>query len=285
MITFYLFRIISKPPITHPLFDRLINQSNRVLPWYAWLIGVIILPYIIMMIVIFSATTFGIRWLIDSHNTLSRQIKQGTHTLIATSPVGEIGARWLIIMGTFYRGESFQRLNSLGFWGGRLFVVLTALYIVINPAPSARQFPPPETTPLEVNITLVTVILLGFAIHHYQSIALCATIALLIPTFTHEARTAPLIAVGTFIITQLLSYLLSFILGFLLLPTFIDGLKLSTNAHDIAQMIVQLLIFVIIREAIVTLFWLITHKRYHLQDTKNALMFTVAPNIIDESIT
>lgn len=284
MITYRIVRALQKPPITHPLFQRIINQPNRVLPWYAWLIALIILPYMILMIVIFSATTFGIRWLIDIHNTLSREIKQGTYTLLTVTPSGKIGTQWLIILGIMYRGNAFQRLNNLGFWAGRLLMVLTGVYVFLNPSPSPGQFPTTNHTPLEVKITLVCILLLGFVIHHYQSITLCALIALLIPTFTYEARTAPLIAVGLFIITQFVSYLMTFIIGFLIAPSIIKSFELPTAPHDITQMIVQLLIFVVIREVIITAYWIITRQRYEHHDTKSDFMLTISPNILNESI-
>lgn len=268
MITFKFFRALNNSPDHNPLFQYIIHRPTVPLPWYVWLIGLLffgifMLPIVLIVYFTFSATVFGLRWLFDITGGISTIVKQRRYELLCLTPHGEFGIHWLIVIAYLHRMGSYQRLNSRGFWVIRGGIVLAIYFYITSQLPEAYIY----DGFVMLKGAVISAILIGFFVHHYQSITFCVLAALLIPTYRIERLTDSMSAMAMLIGAQFVSYSLFLLIDSVALSPLSHALSLSFESEAIVSIVLHLLTFIAIREVMIYGLWRMVLRRYDVSQT------------------
>ncbi len=211
MITRRLWRAFSQPPISKPLFERVVlnaafSPALRSLWWnnlaiqgQVWLWSLVfILDVRALPLMLLSGTFYGALWAVGVSGTILHERSTGTYDLLCLTPEGTFGVNWTICLGCLHQGDAFRHVNSQEAWTIRLMLMIP-LIITGNLALNRLLTNSP------VALIWMAVLVLLFYLDHIQSIIMGTLFGLMAPQTSASSDTR-LWAVAGLILAQVLSY-------------------------------------------------------------------------------
>jgi hypothetical protein len=275
-MTWQLWQAFSRPPLAHPVFQRVVNGSEYHIEWvliaqslfiqgqiWFWSL-VFVLDTRLLVLMIFSGTFYGAVWALAVSNSITVERQQGMYDLLCLSPSGMIGVDWAIGTACLHRRAGFEHVNSQEAWSVRiiLFVpLLVSAQLVLGRSMAATS---------AITVISALALLAFFYVDHIQSIILGVTFGLLGPHTVDNRFDSRVRALSGFLLAQLSSYLLLAATAFLLLPAVYQRVGLRGAWADFSLPFLSLLIFVAVRD------WLLHHLMKMLCDKLNAAPTEVA---------
>lgn len=299
-----LWSALRNPPALHPLFQRNAGLQYQVrLPMLRssgeWtemiLIGVLVVllvtnPHLALVFILIVPLTIigallalplllpllinvtGALWSAVVGAEIADAREKGTYDLLCLTPDGQLGANWAICSGCLHRSDVFEVLylvvRALSLFG----IVLIGISLIITGGILINaQFNFASVRVVESLRTLLDILALviGYHIHYVQSVALSSLVGLLTPFYFNRPVEVKLIAPVSFLALQAITYAVTFALAFRILPT------LYTDAPTwfyMIQPLVALLIFAVIREAVVLAVWHRVQMRLSTHSSEMTIM-------------
>jgi hypothetical protein len=282
MTTWKLWRKLKNPVFTHPLFRLTVHNKPlaRTSDRHLRAIGILLLGLFFVcalfpgvlggmgfcsfigvpfLFVLLNGSFFGLTWSIAISRTVVREQELGTHDLLSVSPVGALGARWLIGTGCLYRNRALPQANGIvrailiiGF--ATLMVVALIMLLNIDPARS-RSIANTERAQAMSMLIAATALIAALYIDHVQSVVLGSVIGMLAPSYANQRLDAIVWAAGLFLVLQVATYLIFWLAGMILLPVLLDKLQFTGIYAEISTSILRLAFFYFLRERLITLLW------------------------------
>src|SRR5262249_42462501 len=149
--------------------------------------------------------------------------ERGTHTLLSLTPIGGLGADWLISLGSLHRDEALERRSHRH--RTVLFVIWGfAALVFIGSFLDANSVHTPE-----VGLIFAYIATASFAsyLDYIQSVILGSLTGILAPAIAAARLDAQISATGSFLLIQSVTYALTGVLGFVLLPDFYKAINFT----------------------------------------------------------
>jgi len=288
MITSWkLWSALQNPPALNPIFRRTANVDylfNLHLPRLKWLRPVVIVlalslglllaltnpQFVLLFILVIPMSIFfvllvvplllligsnllGAFWASIVSTSILREHERGTYDLLCLLPDGILGANWAISSGCMHRGAYFDLLylgvRTLALFG--IIILATTLVITIGIAagPPYAEGDADSFRAIKTVMDMVNIIL-GYYIHHVQSVVLSPLIGILTAIHVRSQVEARLFAPIVFLALQVVSYALIFLVAFKLLPTIYQSFFVWNSLAYLTLPFAQLVIFCAVREGI-----------------------------------
>lgn len=243
MITRRLWLAYRYPAANHPLYEQVVKTHPEQVPWYLWLVAVVLSPVFVLFLIVLTTLALAIPWTVSISRAISHEKLKRRYDVLRTSLGGELLINWLICAACMHRGQSFVRLHSLGFWATRLLI---AVLLILSSGLVLRA----ETTP-EIVATLAMLAAVGLVliIDHYQTIVIAGLSSITVSTYLTDSFALSILAPGILVMIQLVTYLLAALVSFGFLPRIIgvDALLILYALHVVA--------FALIRELGIFALW------------------------------
>jgi hypothetical protein len=241
MMTRRLWLALRYPPEIHPIFREIKGSTDwEYLPWFLWLVALLLLPLLILPAVILAGTAYGLFWSVNIANTISTERR---YELLCILPGGALSAHWLLATGSMHRNNGFARVHSPALWVTR--ILFGALLIA--------AWTHGETLPVMVELSLYLIAGMALFINHYTSVVISAMVGMLMPTLVNDKFSLLLMTFG---ITGLL-HVASWIMPLLLV---------APNLSLTQRTLLQLLMFAAVREGMVLVLWRMLVSRLGAND-------------------
>jgi hypothetical protein len=211
MMTRRVWGAFRRPPLKHPLFDRLVTSapfspSLRPLWWnnlaiqgQIWMWSLLfVLDVRALPLMAFSGALYGALWAAGISGAILQERSSGTYDLLCLTPEGSFGVNWAICIGCLHQGEALRQVISQEVWTIRLMLMIP-LIITANLALNRAL----TNSPAALWWMLAVVVI--FYLDHIQSIIIGALFGLIAPQVTTPGD-ARLWAIAGTLLTQLLSY-------------------------------------------------------------------------------
>ncbi|MEM9951600.1 MAG: hypothetical protein AAF846_08380 [Chloroflexota bacterium] len=287
-MTWQLWRIIRYPEWQHPIFqygrrlrdkDDTDTRIRRVIigiaivflviltilfpiPVFPSLIGLIIA--IPILLVIFHGTLLGAIWVTNIAISLMMMQNSNRYDLMRVTTLSSIGIAWQFALGVIYRHDWLRRVNRVVRWVATLILVAlipATLLLLFSIARGNNTLLQVQQWNILRDLLTMSVIVIFFWLDHMQSIIVAFLWGLLSPTFIHDRSLARVLMPTLYCILQIGTYLVSVII-YLLIRAIIGVLLGSTFIGFISSLLLGLLSFFIIREAILSLLVRLLILRY-----------------------
>jgi hypothetical protein len=286
IFTWKLWRTLREPPlISHALYRRVV--TTPALPVqvqfdgrWLWVLGLLGLGYLItqhglisLMLVVFIVPAGGVLlflmmpvllppftafvggfWAASISSSLVREHHTHTYELLCMAPGGTLGANWAIASGCMHRGDVFGALRYgmyVAMMIGGMFLgllILVAVFMALRESPG-------ETLIVAGRTVVDLAVILGlFYAHYIQSVVLSALIGVCAPALFHQRGDTPWFAFGMFTAIQLGTYA-AFALAHALLQPILNHIPPDNWAAYVGAPVIYLLLFVLLREAIILGLW------------------------------
>lgn len=316
MITSWKFwTALQNPPALHPLFQRnagleyqlhlprlpilrRIGQSTEMI-----LIGLLVLvlvlnptlAFVIILLVPFSFAAVIVAlpllfplltsvvcaaWAAIIGGEIAKEREKGTYDLLCLLPDGVLGTHWAICSGTVHRSSLFDLLYLLARALALFGLIMLGLSIIITAGIYlAERLDTTNERVIEALRTLVDVLafVVAYHVHYVQSVALGSLFGMLIPFYFARPIEVRLLAPAAFLAAQFITYALAFMLAFRVLPALLPGIYMGMSPlWAFIPPLVSLAIFVLVREAVITLVWHVLQRRVHVHPSELTVLVSVA---------
>ena len=274
MLGWQLWRALNHPPRHHPLFQYTLTHAKkeepRVAPgFFMWifmcstmsLIWTVIfdwLPYIFITAIILLNTVYALRWALRISGTIVSEKESQRYDLLAALPIGMLGTSWAISTGCLHRRSSFRWLPYLMLM---LAVMTTITMVIMGLLTTFVLSTDLNTEALLANLNLLEIAILtvpftfGFYIDQLYSILIATLIGMVATIDVQNSTDARLRAAIIFATIQLAIYALLFTVLVVGLPRVFVFFGFSSVTMLMAESIIGLLLFIVIREWLVRRMW------------------------------
>ena len=283
MISRRLWQALIAPPAAHPLMHihvpvtsaapsqrrrrrglLLIGLGVVVIAGFQIAVGISFDLLTIALVVALSAgTLFSLNFVGTIADSLARARAGRAFDVYSTLPPGPFGAAWLMALGQLHVDQMLLRIHRgilmLTRTAIALVIILTPAYIIILSYFVQIAISTPTYAELVGEILLDTITLLVLArlvlFDFTRSVVTAVLLALLVSARARGQADAQVMAVGSFIGTQFGIYVISAAALFLILPTALTPLELNPLITELLLLAPRVLIFVLVREAVVVVLW------------------------------
>lgn len=283
MISRRLWQALIAPPAAHPLMHLHVPPApaapSRRRRWRGLLLiglGVVVIAgfqiaigisfdllTVALIVALSAGTLFSLNFVGTIADSLARARAGRAFDVYSTLPPGPFGAAWLMALGQLHLDQVLLRIHRaiqmLTRTAIALVIILTPPYIVITSYIWQAAIIRPSTAEWigEILLNAVTLLVLARLVmfDFTRSVVTAVLLALIVPMRTRGQADAQVLAVGTFLGTQLGIYLISAAGLFLILPTALAPLGLSPLIAELLLLAPRVLIFVLVREAVVVVLW------------------------------
>lgn len=228
----------------------LLTQIIAVLGGVGLLFGLLCLLPVLIALFALSGVFYGARCALETSHRVTMERENGTYSILCVTPPGIFGVHWSICTGYLRQYENFNLLR-VGISRTSIGVVVFACGLVaISLLSGPRSV---NSAPLESLVWLSSMIALvaAFYLNFVQSVIIGCMVGLLVPGYTSNKLDAQLYAVSIFLTLALASIALTL---FVILS--LDGAFISGGLGiRLLLPLVYVLVFYLIREAIITLLW------------------------------
>ncbi len=306
MISFKLWRALSKPPRHHPLFQYVLTGSNREKPgvtsgfvvWVLMLVAfifiwsVIFKPVMGVILAMFVAlnSVYATRWVLRISQTILEEKQTRRFDLLASLPIGLLGTSWALSTGAVHRRSSFRWLPylilmivTIAFIAlcGLVTVTFTLLEELSNNQASFMA----NLDFVRIGIQIIPFVILFYIDHIYSILTaiIFGQIATIDIANIAEGQVRALIG---FLAIQVVTYLFAFLIFMLGLPYFFSLWGLDEVGHLVLIALMGIAFFVVMREWTTYLLWIFLTKSLHADANEKALVlrpFYEAETILRES--
>ncbi|MEO8607456.1 MAG: hypothetical protein ABI690_06220 [Chloroflexota bacterium] len=299
MITWRIWNMLRNPPFGHSLFRRtVINRPNISNPHREFepykiinirfifeLLGVMFVctamvsPIFLIVagigiLLILNGTIYSLIWSVRTSGLIAQAREHQTYDLYCMSPEGALGVNWAICTGFLHRNNRLEQIHSVVrslLAVALVMIFLIALVLVSNAGqPRATEFARAEVQRYSLMLVHVTTLICLIFIDHIHSIVLSSLVGILVASYARGKLEAQLGTSGAYLMLQLSAYLVTWIIGFVLIPSLYDE-----NASGLAQIsiaVMQVIIFYIVRETMISFLWNMLSKRLNVTPTEEALI-------------
>lgn len=227
--------LLQPPP--HPLFYRLHKDSSTTgintcmvlllaaAPLLCCGLWGLLLPLraasvtpVLVAIVFFSSSVYISAWIIDISRTIATQHRNRTYDLLCAAPAGAPGVSQAICAASLHRDERLTWVIFLRRLMTGLLLFILLMILLVTAATSRDTFDLPQLLRLLLDILLLAT---AFYIDHIQAIVMGCLVGMLTPARSRSRPETPFLAVGGFLILQIIIFSISLlaITGLLSLPT------------------------------------------------------------------
>ncbi|MFQ3567165.1 MAG: hypothetical protein SNJ59_09200 [Aggregatilineales bacterium] len=283
MISRRLWQALIAPPAAHPLMhvhvaptSAATSQRRR---WRGLLLiglGVVVIAAfqlavginfdlltIALVVALSAGTLFSLNFVGTIADSLARARAGRAFDVYSTLPPGPFGAAWLMALGQLHIDQVLLRIyrsiQTLTKTTIALVILLAPAYIVIMSSFAQIAITRPSDVELigEILLNAVTLLVLARLVlfDFTRSVVTAVLLALIVPARARGPADAQALAVGSFVSTQFGIYVISAAALFLILPTALAPLGLSPLLTELLLLAPRVLIFVLIREALVVVLW------------------------------
>lgn len=306
MISFKLWRALSKPPRHHPLFQYVLVGSNREKPgitsgfvvWVLMLVAfifigsVIFKPVMGFILVMFIAlnSIYATRWVLRISQTILEEKQTRRFDLLASLPIGLLGTSWALSTGAVHRRSSFRWLPYLILMIVTIaFIALCGLvtltFTLLEELSTNEEALLANLDFVRIGIQVIPFVIL-FYIDHVYSILTAIIVGQIVTIDIANIAEGQVRALIGFLAIQVLTYLLTFLIIALGLPFVFTALGLTEVGHLVLSAFIGIGLFVLIREWTTYSLWTFLTKSLHADANEKALVlkpFYEAESILRES--
>lgn len=251
MITWQLWRALNNPPAQHPIFKRLTTEIEKdpmervlqhmLVQGQIWLWPLLFMVRVqSLILIVFSGTLYGAIWAVRVSGLIAAEREKRTYELLCLSPIGQLGATWMMGAGCLHRGKAFQQINSREAWSVRVILLIP---ILISAPFILRQV---FSVSLTISFVGIMTAFAVFYLDHVQSILFGSLLGMLAAHFAPHKLDQRLWALAGFLGIQIGSYGLLIVAGLTILPS----LYADFIYREVGIPLTSLLIFYGLREYI-----------------------------------
>jgi hypothetical protein len=185
-----------------------------------------------------------------------------TLDLLCATPRGAFGAIWSLALSQLHRASSFYnryaRRRRIFFSLGSVFLVLIFALggTVLNTAFV-------DLDPLLIGVLSSFALLVAVYMDYIQSIVVSVLIGMIAPGFSRQRLDAQVLGLSIFLVAQFGAYLIAYLVCFLMLPTIGRMFRLDALSLELVLLLPRLIVFFLIREALIVLLWRWQALRYN----------------------
>ncbi len=310
MTSWRLWRAVRHPPYKHPVFRRTMQARPMALPgslrglarvrpsWWLLLVGVTLLlilrptlhalplliftaPIALVLLFFLTPLLFPVVvmvqsawWAASISQALVSEHKQQTYDILCLFPDGCLGVNWAMASGCMRRNLMFSALSVAARVLLLMGLVLLALLLLLLGPGIIADLTDDMITANDIaafrTLLDILALMVAYALHYVQSIALGPIIGLLVPTYTHHRVEAQLGAIGLSLAVQVGSYLLFLAMVRGVIDPLLSGPLLSgllppdSWLASAVQPVLFLGLLLVIREGAVTGLWRLAIQRLNV---------------------
>jgi hypothetical protein len=304
-LTWKLWRILSEPPVfAHAQYKRVVLARTmnifQELNWrWLWLLVVPVAVYLVLqhgviaiLMLVFAVPASGVLvflllpvllppftvlmggyWAAIITRTIVKEHRAHTYDLMCVAPEGTLGANWAIASGCLHRGDVFGGLRfamvvALIIGGGLLVLLaIVAVFMALRATPTLMLVTAVRT------IADLGVVVALFYIHYVQSLVLSVLVGVCAPALFDNRSDASWLAFGLFEVIQFGSYGVFFLLHLLIEPL-LRTLTPDAWLAYITVPLLYLLLFTLLREAIILVLWETIRVRLNTAPAERELLMS-----------
>jgi hypothetical protein len=205
-----------------------------------------------ILLILFNGTVLGSIWVTNISAIVSKTRYATQYELLQLTPLGGLGASWLLAIGIVHRHDWLKRVYKIIKWV--LFVILvllalsTILLIVGLLTTDNTQLQQQQINVLRDVITL-TIIMIALWLDHIQSILVAIFLGIVLPTLLPDRVYVRALSPILYLVLQTITYLISGIL-YVLIDIILTGLLGTTFISHIAILMLTIVSFYLIRECL-----------------------------------
>ncbi len=277
MTTWRLWRALTHPPFTHPLFWRtVLTKEPEVAPrrWSGGQVALAVLmlficssaffprqitalavaffaivPFVLLTFT-FNGLIYGLVWGVRISSTIARASESTIFDVLSLSPPGALGAAWAMGTGCLYRNREFGDLNFPETWTIRLFIIIF-VSMAMGTFSGARR-----ANELALPVMVYALVLIAtFYLDDIQSIVLGSLMGMLTPFYARNRLDARLWTMGLYLLIQVATYLSAIIAGFVLLPALYEQIGVDSILGEITFPVLGFVVFCGVRELAISILW------------------------------
>lgn len=279
MITWKLWHALINPLYNHPIFQHALRKQrafsfpNQIFGYMGLSVllicaGFTFFPNIITVLLVFcfiapflfmvfNGSVYGIVLALNIGWVIAKEQEQYTHALLCVSPVGPLGAHWLLATGYLHRNNTTRQLHMLV--RAQYIVVLGMLGIIglillLNMV-EARDGNATARIHALVVVAKAALILCGVFFDHVQSLVLGCLVGILAPVRSPTYFEVGFWSTGVYLLLQLTGYLVFIFPGLLLTARLFEALQWHSEFAELLLAALRLLVFYLIREGIIAGMW------------------------------
>lgn len=212
--------------------------------------------------IMLGGTLHGVDWALAISDTVAQARANNMLDLLSTTPRGAIGAVWSLALSQLHRASSFftryDRRRRIFLSLGTLLLVLIFVLggTVLNTAFA-------DLDPLLVGVLSSFALLVAVYMDYIQSIVVSLLVGMIVPSFSQQRFDAQVFGLSGFLVAQFGTYLVTFLVCFLILPTIGRMFGFDNTSLELILLLPRLLVFFLIREALIVLLWRGLAVRYN----------------------
>jgi hypothetical protein len=269
-LTWQLWDVLNKPPVLHPLFQRLDIEKGRgtweQVRMMLWL-GTAALTLVLLMVfpmiffalllagpiiyAILNTVFFTALWVMDIAGTIAREMNRHTYDLECMMPVGRLCTNWIIATGRLhFRSALVRSMMEVGSVVQLLLFVLMFVSIGMLVTRSGR-----EQIQLFVGMSILLVIMGYLYLDHIQSVITGICVSLITGQQTRTIGDARLWSLVCFMALQLAWYLGVLLTIVFVVPLLAQILPLAGTPFSALLPWVVLLLSAGLRELLIRFLW------------------------------
>jgi hypothetical protein len=248
MISWKLWRALHRPPVTHPLYKRVVQAGNLPTPMFTdaaeTIASLLVLP-----IIAFTGAVHGMGWAIAISCVIVSEQRQYTYDVLGLIPGGMLGASWSMSSGCLHRHRKFMNISSPNALLGRiaLFGLIFLAFIPVIADGNIEK----STVYLFYGLAVLGAMI----IDHAHSIVLSTLIGMLVPQYAISRTEPALGALFGCLVLQVSTYLAAALVIFVALPMLYTMLGISGIIADISVPLLGMSGFVALREFLIRQLW------------------------------
>jgi hypothetical protein len=248
MLSWKLWRALFRPPVTHPLYKRVVQAASLPVPPFADAVETIA-SLLVLPIIAFTGAVHGIGWAISISCVIANEQRRHTYDVLGLMPEGILSASWSLGTACLHRHRKFINISSLNALMGRiafLGIIFVALVLI---------FVTSENESGTIYALYGLTAFVALVIDHPQSIVLSALIGMLVPHYA-LTRSEPSLGALFGCLTLIIStYLIAALFTFLILPTIYTVFGIDGLIADFSIPLLGLGSFVLMREGLIRWLW------------------------------
>lgn len=275
MISFKLWRALSKPPRQHPLFQYVLADSKSEKPgitsgFVVWILmlaafvfiwSVIFKPVMALILVMFIAlnSIYATRWVLRISQTILEEKQTRRFDLLASLPIGLLGTSWALSTGAVHRRSSFRWLPYL-----ILMIVVIAVIalcgLVTVTFTLLEELSGNDTAMLanldfvRIGIRVIPFVVL-FYIDHIYSILTAIIFGQIATIDIENIAEGQVRALIGFLAIQVITYLIASLISIIGLPYIFSIFGFTEVQHLVLIAVIGICVFVLLREWTTYFLW------------------------------
>ncbi len=275
MISFKLWRALSRPPRRHPLFQYVLSGTKREEPqvtsgFVVWvlmlaalifIIAVIVQPVMWFILAMFVSLNsfYAARWVLRIARTIVQEKESRRYDLLASLPVGLLGTSWALTTGAVHKRSSFRWLPYLVLMIAIIACIalcgLSTLILTLLEELSENEITLARNLDFARSGIIVMPFVILFYFDHVYSILTAIVFGQIVSIDVRDVAEGQIRALTGFLVIQLLTYIFSLGIALLVLPGFLTASGFTEVEHLVMIGFAGVLIFIMLRESIVFGLW------------------------------